>query len=185
MLEQFLLHSCISCSRFLRKFLKTDFMKPNISNSIPRNRSRQFKMSDSTTNKPKKTISEEQLAKMQAAAKATREKRNAEEAAHPELKEKRLAEAKAKREAKKAKKESDGSSSEDKPANGGAGAAEESAGAGKRKSKPKAETDEKKEKKPSWWSTATEEQKAAAKAKAKASRDAKKAEKTKEASSSE
>jgi hypothetical protein len=96
---------------------------------------------------------------MQEAAKAAREKRAAEEAANPELKEKRLAEAKAKRDAKKAAK----SESDDEKPKGPKGA-----GAG-------SDNDEAPKKRVSWWATATEEQKEAAKAKAKAAREAKKA----------
>jgi hypothetical protein len=124
-------------------------------------------MSDNSNDKPKKTISPEQLAKMRAAAKAAKEKRDAAEAADPSLKEKRLAEAKAKREAKKAGK---------KAAGGGSDSAEESSEEEKPKKASKSSgSDEEKPKKASWWATATEEQKEAAKAKAKATRDAKKA----------
>lgn len=116
-------------------------------------------MSDNN-DKPKKTIPAEQLARMQVAAKAAREKRAADEAANPELKEKRLAEAKAKREAKKASKSD---SDEEKPKK-----AAKADGSG-------SDNDEAPKKRVSWWSTATEEQKDAAKAKAKAKREAKKA----------
>lgn len=106
-------------------------------------------MADNT--KVKKTIPAEQLERMQVAAKAARDKRVADEAADPELKAKRLADAKAKRDTKKppapdtkdVKVAND--SDEDPP-----------------------------KKRASWWTTATEEQKATAKAKAKAKRDAKK-----------
>lgn len=191
MLERLLLHSCLKCSRFLKRFLKTDFIKPSLVD-LRYQKAEQFKMSDSTTSKPaKKTLTDEQkkanVQKMQEALALKR----ADPVWQAEQKRKRE-----ERKAGKAKKESDGSGSEDKPANGGAGAEDDSAkgetvtktvSAGKRKSKPKgSDSDEKKEKKPSWWTTATEEQKAAAKAKAKATRDAKKAEKpAKEDSASE
>lgn len=104
-------------------------------------------MSDNTTISKKRVISEEQKLKMKEAAKIAREKRDAEEEANPELKDKRLAAMKAKRDAKKAAKEANNTGVvEEKP--------------------PKA-------KRPSWWSTATEEQKQAAKDKAKAKREAK------------
>ena len=73
----------------------------------------------SDTSKPKRTLSEEQKTKMQAAAKAAREKRDAEEAANPALKVERLAKAKEKRESKKVDKaadvETDSSAESDKP----------------------------------------------------------------------
>jgi len=173
MLETILLHSCLRFNRFLRTFLKTDLFNSNIRKVNKRKAIHPtLEMSDTTT-KAKRTISAEQLEKMQAAAKAAREKRAAEEAANPELKEKRIASQKAKRDATTASKsetpsEDDKSSetSEDKKpkkaskkANGGAGDASEK--------KPRV----------SWWATATDEQKAEAKAKAKATRDAKKASK--------
>lgn len=63
-----------------------------------------IKMSEKHTRAP---LSDEHKEKMQAAAKAARDKRKAEEDANPELKEKRLAESKAKREAKKVVKTTD------------------------------------------------------------------------------
>ena len=65
------------------------------------------------SDKPKRTLTEEQKEKMQAAAKAAREKRKADEEANPALRDERLAKAKAKREAKKG---SDGSESADSSA---------------------------------------------------------------------
>jgi hypothetical protein len=112
-------------------------------------------MSDTTTTKKQRVIPEEQKLKMKEAAKVAREARDEAEKANPELKVKRLAEAKAKREAKKA-----------------AEAAKEANNTGVVEEKPP------KEKRPSWWSTATEEQKAEAKAKAKAKREAKKQQNT-------
>jgi hypothetical protein len=78
----------------------------------------QVKMSD----KPKRTLTEEQKEKMQAAAKTARDKRKAEEDANPALREERLAKSKAKREAKKGsqKKEEEKSNDEDDSADSSA-----------------------------------------------------------------
>ena len=62
-----------------------------------------YKMSEQ---KQKRVIAPEQKVKMQEAAKAAREKREADELANPDLKTQRLAKMKEKREAKKAKKAS-------------------------------------------------------------------------------
>ncbi len=68
-------------------------------------------------NSAKRTIPEELKVKMQAAAKAAREKRKADEEANPQLREERLARNKAKRDAKKKTESDDGenTSSSDKP----------------------------------------------------------------------